>query len=269
MSILLNVTHDENEIKFIDEGNGVYGYTTYTNEVWEKIKNLNWYVNEKEIEKRKKTYIYTGSTKFNGHTKLHQIVMFIWYGETELEEAYKNNFIVEHHDNNAFNCLIENLSFAPNNVNLAKAHLYDKERPQLINDVAVNIFKDFNTRKYQITLAFNQPFLFTEGSKKTLLEKMYLLYDDNFRLVYTDASRIVSDLLETDSLDFTLLRPKKREIVPAMLVFTDKEHDLSGIRFINGEPVVFLNNDPKYFLRIDSASPKKSLYTEDEAEAEI
>jgi hypothetical protein len=262
VSILLDVTHDEHQINFRDNINSVNGYTTFTKEVWEKIKDLKWYVNDEKLKKGEKTYIYTGSGKFGNYKKLHQIIMLIWYGEKELKEAYEKNFIVEHHDNNAFNCLIENLSFASNDINLAKAHLYDKERPMLINEVAVNFFKDFKTRKYQITLGFNQPYTLFEDSKETSLMKMYLVYNDNFRLVITDATRIVSDLLESESFDLSLLRPVKWEYEPAIFVYANEGQELPSFTYIDGKVVMVLSDNPKRFVRIDKVSPNQSLYEE-------
>lgn len=53
-----------------------------------------------------------------------------------------------------------------------------------------------------------------EGSEKTNLTAMYLLYNDDFRLVFTDVTRIVWDLLERNYIDLTLLRNIDREIQP-------------------------------------------------------
>lgn len=150
----LGVSHDESRIYFKQEQGSFFGYTDYTHELWKKISSVNWYVSQADIDKGNKTYIYTGSSKFDSYKKLHQVVMIHWYGIEKFTEAYENDFIVEHHDNDAFNCLIENLSFAPNSVNLAKAHTYDKERKEALPLVAINFFKDFTTQKYQITLGF-------------------------------------------------------------------------------------------------------------------
>lgn len=64
--------------------------------------------------------------------------MKLWYGEAEVDAAIKK-FNVEHHNNNAFDCLLENLSFTSDNLNLTKAHSNNKNQPQLISKAAVNI----------------------------------------------------------------------------------------------------------------------------------
>lgn len=256
MGILLNITHDERYIKFTNKDINLYGYTTYTERVWEKIKDLNWYVDENKFIKGEKTYIYTGSSKFGKYKDLHQIIMLIWYGVDKIKEAYDQRFIVEHHDNNAFNCSIENLSFASNDINIAKAHTFDKERPRLIDKVTVNFFKDFKSRKYQITLGFNKPYTLVEGSQTTNVTAMYLLYSDDFRLVFTDASRIVWDLLEKDSIDLTLLRYIDREIQPDIYIYARNGEELPSFMIIDGQPVVILSDK----LRLNRVSPRKGLY---------
>lgn len=264
MGVLLDVTHDEQKINFRNTDINFYGYTTYSEEVWENIKDVNWYIDDKRYLKGEKTYIYTGSNKFGNFKDLHQIVMLTWYGEDKLKEAYAKRFIVEHHDNDAFNCLIENLSFASNDINIAKAHTYDKERPKLINKVTVHFFKDFKSGKYQITLGFNQPYTLIEGSEKTNITAMYLLYNNDFRLVYTDASRIVWDLLEKNSIDLTLLKYIDKKIEPAIYIFAKDGEKLPSFTFIDGKPVVVLSDKPENFLRLDKLAPRKELYDKNE-----
>ncbi|QIZ08383.1 hypothetical protein HFZ78_18045 [Priestia megaterium] len=82
-------------------------------------------------------------------------MMIHWYGVEALKEAYEKNFIVEHMNNDPFDCSIHNLSFAPNNVNIAKGQTYDVERKEGIPIAAVNMFKDFESQKFQITIGFN------------------------------------------------------------------------------------------------------------------
>lgn len=284
MGIQLNITRDEQQqrILFRKEDINFYGYTTYTKEVWEKIKDINWYINDKAFLAGEKTYIYTGSTRFGKKNKLHQIVMLIWYGEEEFNQAYAENFksklIVEHHDNNEFNCLIENLSFTSDHFNISKAHTYDIERPQLIDKVAVNFFKNFKTREYQITLGFNEPYFLegskvkkgfevpyslVEGSKVTNLMEMYLIYNDDFRLVVQDASYIVWSLLNRDCLDLSRLEFIEKEIKDPTYIYPNGEK-LPAVAFIKGEVYLIRGDDTDGTARIESIAPKKELYGKNE-----
>ncbi|MDH5163402.1 hypothetical protein [Heyndrickxia oleronia] len=256
MGVLLKITHDEHHINFTKKEINFYGYTTYTKEVWRQIKDLNWYIDENKLKKGEKTYIYTGSSKFGRYKDLHQIVMLIWYGVDKIKEAYDKRFIVEHHDNDAFNCLIENLSFASNDINIAKAHTYDKERPKLINKVAVHFFKDFESGKYQITLGFNESYTLVEDFKKTNVTAIYLLYNDDFRLVFTDVSRIVWDLLEKDSIDFSILSYIDKEIKPDIYIKIKDGQDPPVFTTIDGKPAIILSDK----IRINKLAPKKDLF---------
>ncbi|MES1042632.1 hypothetical protein [Peribacillus simplex] len=202
----LEISFDKDRIYLKKEDGSFYGYTNFTPEVFSEISSVNWYVSQKDLDKGDKTYIYTGSKKFGGYTKLHQVIMILWYGIDKVKEAYSKQFIVEHHDNDAFNCLIENLSFAPHGVNLAKAHTYDKERIDALPKVAINFFKDFTTQNYQITLGFNQRFTLEEddGSLKHLTA-LRLLYNDDFRIVFQDISNLLYQLIEYDKFDLDKL----------------------------------------------------------------
>lgn len=57
-------------------------------------------------------------------------------------------------------------------------------------------------------MAFSGEFLFKIDGQVKMLERLYLIYEDDFRLVYTDANRLVDELLENKFIDFRLLSPK-------------------------------------------------------------
>lgn len=44
----------------------------------------------------------------------------------------EKKYIVEYHNNRAFDCNIANLSFASSDLNLTKAHSFDKNQPKLL-----------------------------------------------------------------------------------------------------------------------------------------
>ena len=122
MSTKLTVKQSNDWIVFINQDINFMGYTNNIPEIWGVVSKLNWYVNEKELAEKRKCYIYAGSNKYGTYTKLHQIIMILMYSLEDLKLSYSKGFIVEHHDNKAANCSIENLSFAHNNYNLTKAH---------------------------------------------------------------------------------------------------------------------------------------------------
>ncbi|MDQ0415672.1 hypothetical protein [Mesobacillus stamsii] len=253
----LGVSHDESRIYFKQEQGSFFGYTDYTHELWKKISSVNWYVSQADIDKGNKTYIYTGSSKFDGYKKLHQVVMIHWYGIEKFTEAYENDFIVEHHDNDAFNCLIENLSFAPNSVNLAKAHTYDKERKEALPLVAINFFKDFTTQKYQITLGFNKDFKIRmkDGTEKGVTV-IRLVYNDDFRIVFQDASNLLYNLTKYLKFDLSKLQHIDMEITESKYIFFSNGEEIPAGIEVDGKFVMVLSDH----TRLVSVSPNKNLY---------
>lgn len=261
MGVLLQLSHDEKDIQFLNREHGIIGFTTYTEEIWDKLSKVNWYVDEKKLLEGKKTYIYTGSNAFGSRKDLHQIVMTLWYGKEKIEEAYEKNFIVEHHDNDAFNCCISNLSFASNDLNLTKAHSFDKNQPKLTPQVAVAFYKNFKTQKYQITILFMELYYLIIDEKKTALERLYLVYDDNFRVVYTDANRIVDELLESKRINFKLLSYKALYYIEAIGFISENGEKVSGIHYMqdsNGNVVMVVGDDTTIIF--DSIAPLEDLY---------
>ncbi|MEK4297424.1 hypothetical protein [Paenibacillus sp. FSL R5-0914] len=252
----LNLTATTDRIYFRNEENGFMGYTTYDADLFKKLNSVTWNVNTDALKAKKKTYIFTYSKKLRAKT-LHQVVMIHWYGLDNFEKARAENFIVEHHDNNAFNCLIENLSFAPNNVNLAKAQTYDKERKIALPFVAMNIFKDFKTKKYQITLGFNQEFFisFTDGTDKSLTS-LSLLYEDDFRIVINDASNLLYNLTEYKKFVLDKLQSIDYSYTESIYILPEADGTLPAMVEIDGRWAIVLSEE----TRLHSVAPDSKLY---------
>lgn len=265
MSIKLQISHDEKEIKFFDKDLGILGFTDYTAKVWEEISTVNWYVNESKIAKNEKTYIYTGAGKFSGLKKLHQIVMMLWYGLEEVQSAYQKKFIIEHHNNEAFNCRVSNLSFASNDLNLTKAHSFDKNQPKLLQQAGVNFYKDFETEQYQISIAFTGDYFLKINGSLILVDSIHLLYEDNFRIVYTDANRIVDELLENGRINFRLLSYKDFSFKEGKIYIPKNGETVEGVQVItdeNGNSYLVVAEGAGFIF--NSTPPNKDLYKKGE-----
>ncbi|MEH7000847.1 hypothetical protein [Priestia megaterium] len=253
----LSISHDNKHIFFKNEDSSFIGETDYTTEIWSEISKLNWYVSDKKLKEGKKTYIYTGSKKFDGYSDLHQIVMILWYGLEIFKKAYEKEFIVEHHDNNAFNCLIRNLSFASKAANLAKAHTYDKERLTALPSFAINIFKDFDTQKYQITVGLTKDFEFImmDGTEKSLTA-LHLIYLDDFRLVFQDASNFVYNLLEYEKFDLRKLQCIEAHETESVFIYSTDGKEIPPLVEMDGQHFLVLNEK----TRLTFLPPKEELY---------
>lgn len=261
MSVKLQISHDGEKIQFLNNDFGILGFTDFTNEIWEKLSMFNWYIDEQKFVKKEKTYIYTGSKIFGNLKKLHQIVMMLWYGNEAVQTAYQNKFIIEHHNNNEFDCYIRNLSFASNDLNLTKAHSFDKAQPKLLQLAAVNFNKDFETKQYQITIKFTRNYYLIIDEKAILVDSIYLLYEDNFRVVYTDANRIVDELLENGKINFKLLSYKHFSYKEAKIYIPKEDEKIEGIQIRtdeDGNNFLIVSDDTLFFF--NSTLPDQDLY---------
>ncbi|ALC87394.1 hypothetical protein AM499_17415 [Bacillus sp. FJAT-22090] len=182
--------------------------------------------------------------------------MIHWYGLERFEEVKDKGFIVEHHDNDAFNCLIENLSFAPNDVNLAKAHTYDKERKTSLPYIAINFFKDFKSKKYQITLGFNVEFFLTQKEVTKSITSLKLLYADDFRIVFNDASNLLYNLTEYKQFDLRKLQYIDYTYTETIYVQPKADGTFPVLVEVDGEWTIVLSNKSKLY----SVAPDPQLY---------
>jgi len=193
--------------------------------------------------------------------------MLLWYGVERFKEAYTEEIIIEHHDNNAFNCLIENLSFAPNSVNLAKAHLYDKERKKALPVAGINFFKDFKSQRYQITIGFNEVFFGKIDDEPVFLTTLHLLYEDDFRIVYQDVSLLTYQLMEYKRFDLNQLNHVGYDYreAPFVIPIANEDQELPElpvwIEEEDGELLFVINPRKGHFLK--SVAAKKDLFNKE------
>lgn len=245
-------------IFFYDQVEDVLGYTNYNNIIWNKIKSVNWYVIWKKTNLNgvKKGYIGTHSTKLGNRNKLHQIVMIHWYGNRVLDDAYSKKYVIDHLDNNSFDCTIENLSFAPNNVNRSKGLTYDIEREDALSSIAVNIFKDFMTKKYQITVAFNKLSFIGNNENSRPINGLRLVYDNDYKRVLFDAESLLYDYTERCIIDIRKLNYVKVEYL--FPKFIELDDTTVKTNLITDEENVYLILGEH--SRIDKISPNENLY---------
>lgn len=255
--MILDISHDNKKIYFKNSEINFYGYTTFDQDLFDKLNSVGWSINEKKFLNKEKTYIKTGSKKLGEYQYLHQIVMIHWYGLDEFKEANRKKFIVEHHDNDAYNCLLNNLSFAPGNVNKAKGLTYDKERIDALPIVAINFFKDFSTQKYQITLGFNKDFSIQEGEEIKSITALYLVYEDDFRIVINDASSLLYNLIEYEKFDLSKLQYIDYKYTES--IYIKLHEDTPSLVEIDGKMAIVLDER----TRLVSIAPDPELYNED------
>ncbi|WP_354680200.1 hypothetical protein MRN59_09075 [Macrococcoides caseolyticum] len=252
--LILSISSDTIEFRLQD--GRLVGITNYRKDIWEEFNSVNWYINSDNLEKQNKSYVYTGSGKFANKKYLHVIVMIKWYGEKKVVDAHQNGYIVEHFDNHEYNCMIDNLAFVSNDLNLAKAHLYDKERIKYKNIVAVNFFKDFETQRYQATFGFNEEVKLQEKGTFINVTALKLVYPDDYRQVFQDLTNAMHQIISNQTINLDLLSHEYREIDPSIYIIPSSKEELPVMIQVDGEWLLVLSDK----VRLDKIAPNKKLY---------
>lgn len=135
-------------------------------------------------------YLY--NKKLGGY--LHIYIMKKWYGEEKYEKLKEEGYVVDHMDNNGYNCCINNLAFLISDENKMKGMSVDKMGSDKTH-IALSLFMDFETQLKQITIMFNYPAkaIISNLDKAAVIELVYLLYDAEYEVVLNDARQILYD----------------------------------------------------------------------------
>lgn len=211
--------------------NGWNAITTYDKDIYDKISRKEW-------NKNKYGYIVNGSLGY-----LHRCVMEFWYGKEVVEDMARRGFIVDHMNNDHTDCRLSNLEFLKKSYNTAKGQTFDVDSKRLKNYIAVNLFKDFTTDCYQVTIGFNATMGFIDSSNTIkLVNAVYFLYDCDYSIVVNDAENL---LLEYEtSRKITVKRNNscsyQIEYAPDLNITEDERQ--GALFWMNGELYSVLGN---------------------------
>lgn len=171
--------HDDEVEIFRDEWDRV-AFTAYREDYHEELTSATW--------TESKGYLVNGKLG-----ALHRYIMEKWYGEELLAEMTNWGWVVDHMNNDGFDCRISNLEFLSTRHNVAKGQTVDVEAQAMKMHLALSIFKDFSTGLYQTHVACNDPImLYTPATGTTRpLARLLLLYDCDYRIVINDARDIL------------------------------------------------------------------------------
>jgi hypothetical protein len=103
------ITHDGKTITINRPTFRYLAFVTYTEDLYKMVASTTW---TKVMSDTGKEYLK--STKLG---LLHQLVIRYFYGEDVLNEAYKNGYVIDHLDNNGYDCTYENLTLIPKKEN--------------------------------------------------------------------------------------------------------------------------------------------------------
>lgn len=168
------------EIHIFREEWDAVALTTYREDYFDELTSVTW------TESR--GYLTNGKLG-----ALHRYIMGKWYGEEMLSELTNQGWVVDHMNNDGFDCRISNLEFLPTRHNVAKGQTVDVESETMRQHIALTMCKDFSTGYYQIHIGCNDPISIcnTVTGEIRPLAKLKLLYDCDYRIVINDARDIL------------------------------------------------------------------------------
>lgn len=180
---------------------------------------------------------------------LHKFVLEFLYGKENLEKMLSNSNIIEHLDNDGFNCTYENLHIISEDWNKAKAFSLDKMNatakadektsiPSLITDV----YYSHKNKYFQLQVFFNKNLVINTDTQQ-IVESFIFQYKD-FESLFRDWMYCYK-CRKTELFDVNKFDPINSYVSYANPVeLTDKEKDAMFIQR-DGKLLLVLRTDPE------------------------
>ena len=204
--------------------------TSYRDDYIDELQSVTWGITNGYLRSNKLGY-------------LHRYVVGKWYGTDVLDEMTKSGFIVDHMDNDSFNCNIDNLSFLSSDENKAKGFTVDKQTKELRWNIALNMFRDFSTGYYQTTIFFNNTMFFVNDNTKESypVSSIKLLYTCGYEIVINDARYILLNYKDNGKFSLGKLNYADYKIEKAILFNLNEEDKDKAIIDIDGKQFLIIN----------------------------
>lgn len=205
--------------------------TTYREDYYKELSTHEWHLNDG----------YPTNTTLGGG--LHRYIMRKWYTDEVFDEFDRNGYIVEHLNNNHMDARISNLEFIKKCYNTAKGQTLDIDSKRLSHRIALNIFKDFSTGYYQITIGCNDTIVGQKpDGNEFYVNEFKLLYTCDYRIVINDAENILL-LYETEGrIDLSTLHASEKKVIPAPDIQLSEEEKQSTVIVRDGVPYLIIGN---------------------------
>lgn len=226
-----NISIINDNIHIYREKYGRIAFTSYTPELYESLKQTTWSPTADG---------YMTSKMFG---TLHKHVMSLKYGKDVIEEAYKKDFVIDHINNNGFDCLYSNLEIIPRKLNAAKGLTYDKEREKHQFLFALNFSKDPITEEFQISIGFNKPYNAITQNGVVPIASMYLRYGKDYKTTFLDAQNILNDLVENRRIEISKIRATNILIDKAIIIKASPEELEMGYVIRDGQMYVIQGSE--------------------------
>lgn len=204
--------------------------TTYREDYYDELKSVTWGESKGYLKSQKLGY-------------LHRYIVSKWYGQELLDEMTKAGWVVDHMNNNGFDCEISNLYFLSSDENKAKGFTVDKKSEALRSRIALNMFKDFTTGLFQITIFFNDEMYFVNSitGESFQVSSLKLLYNADYTLVINDARTILLNYEQNKKFELGKLHFIDYKIEKALLIRLKDEDRNKAIIEIDGEHYILIN----------------------------
>lgn len=146
---------------------------------------------------------------------------------------------------NHVDCRISNLEFLKQAYNTAKGQAFDVDSKVLEHNIAVNLFKDFSTGCYQMTIGCNDDIVGTTvDGKKYHIVAILLLYDCDYSIVINDAENILRvyeiegriDVGKTYACDIKIRKLRKRQQKRQKMQFEKQLRQMKQNKLQWGQP---------------------------------
>ncbi|MDD4493591.1 MAG: hypothetical protein PHV32_04470 [Eubacteriales bacterium] len=222
----------------------IYGNTVHiSRDGWDKLANTTF--REDYIDELMSVtwgisngYIYSQKLGY-----LHRYIMGKWYGNDMVEKMTSSGFVVDHMNNDSFDCEISNLCFLSSDENKAKGFTVDKQSHELRWDIALNMFKDFDTSYFQITIFFNKTMYLvnSQTNESYPASSLKLLYNKNYDMVINDARYILLSYKESGKFGLSKLNFVEYKIEKAHLMHLNEEDRDKAVIEIDGKQYLIIN----------------------------
>ncbi len=218
-------------------------FADYNETLFEIIKNAKFRVPVGEQQINEYKYLYSNEYK----KTLHQIVFDYYFGEEFRLKAYNAGYIIEHLDNDGFNCRISNLFILKKIKNTYKGWHFDKLVKESLPIISLKIYHDIDKKTFQIVLFFNHPFV--GKNENEYLESIKLLYKYDYEIVLQDAEQILESIIDNCqiSLDEWRTRYRYNDIrinLAPIIELTEDEKTQGGGTLVwrNGQPYLLIGS---------------------------
>ena len=219
------------------EDKGFIGRATYRSDYHDELTMYTWNKNDR----------YVTNQKFG---TLHKYMMIKWYGEDTYNYFREQGYVIDHLNNDSSDCRIFNLSFLPEDENKAKGFTVDKQRKNLVNNIALNVFKDFSTDCFQITIGFNDNVYLKNLKTGSIISvtAIKFLYNIDYREVINDIRTILLSYENRREILFEKLSFFDMKITEVVSFKLTNEEKNSAVVERNGKAYLVLNEN----TRLDS-----------------